>query len=169
MKLLGFLLISFSSALCGLCYVSSKKDRISELESFADMLGLMRGELTCRFSPLTELAAKLSENSVGKAASFLKVLTLNLEMLGERVFYDIWCESLNVCVSELDKSEAEAVKALGNILGRFDVETQAVAIDEVTAILKKSISEEKSQLPQLKRLSLGVSASAGAILAILLV
>jgi len=169
MKMLGFLLISLSSALCGLCYISLKKDRVSELEAFSDMLTLMQGELLCRLSPLTELAAKLSENTEGKAGSFLKILALNLEMLGERAFYDIWCESLNVCVSELNKNELEAIKSLGNILGRYDVKTQTKAIDEVIEVLKRSALCEKDQLPQLKRLSMGISASAGAILAILLV
>ncbi len=169
MKLIGFLMITLSSLICGNCYITIKKEREEELESFRFMLELIKGEITSRLCPLTELPQKLFGKVQGKAGIFLQILSLNLEMLGERAFEEIWSESLNACVSEFDDKEYDAINGLGKVLGRYEISLQCTTLDEVINLLTQSLNEERIRLPQMKRLSWGISASAGAMLAIMLI
>ena len=169
MKFLGFVLVTVSSAVCGLCYCTGKSEHVNDLRSFCLMIEIMQGEITYRLSPLPELAVSVSERVQGRASNFLSVLSLNLNFLGEKDFDRIWCESLEACRPELDEKELEAIAALGKILGRYDVNTQSEAISVSLTYLRSKLNKESSELPQLKKLSLSVSMSAGALLAILLV
>ncbi len=169
MKILGFLMITLSSAVCGLCYVSIKEERMKELEAFSFMLELIRGELEANLCPLPELSVKLAAKVEGKAHVFLTLLSLNFEMLGAKAFEDIWCESLNMCCSELNENEKQILSTLGKVLGKYDISFQCVALENAVNLLQRSLSDEKNRMPQLKHLTLGISASAGAMLAILLI
>ena len=169
MKLIGFILIVFSSVVCGFNYTETKKNRLEELASFSFMLELMVAELNTSLPTLPELIKKLETKLDNKALCFVKVLSLNLAMLGEKDFNSIWCNSLSGCDADLTEQEYDSIASLGSILGKYDVETQGKALNECLVQFRASEHKLKEELPQLKRLSLGVSMSAGAILAIMLV
>ena len=169
MKLIGFILIVFSSMVFGLNYTEAKKNRLEELVSFSFMLELIVAELNTSLPTLPELIKKLEAKLDNKALSFVKVLSLNLAMLGEKDFNSIWCNSLSCCDMDLTEQEYDSISSLGSILGKYDVETQEKALNECLVQFRASEHKLKEELPQLKRLSLGVSMSAGAILAIMLV
>lgn len=169
MKVLGFILVTISSAICGLCYCAQKSERLDDLNSFCLMFELMQGEITNRLSPIPELSHSISSRASGKARSFLNTLSLNLSLLGEKNFETIWCESYKACGTQLNSSETESVLALGKIIGRYDAQTQCEGIHNTIALLRSSLEKERSELPQIKKLSVSVSMSLGAFLAILLV
>lgn len=169
MKLIGFTLIVISSAICGICFVSEKDERISELNSFCRMLELLQAELNTNFTPLPQLAESLALKLSGKASAFLKTLYLNLSLLGEKQFSCIWCESLNTASKTLTASELELLCSLGPVLGRYDISSQNEVISASLCELRKNYSIEKEKLPQAKKLSLGLSVSSGAFIAIFLI
>ena len=169
MKLLGFILVTLSSAICGLSYYSAKSDRANDLRSFCIMLEMMQAELRDKLSPLPEIAISLSEKINGVAGSFLAVLSLNMSCIGEKGFEKIWCESLAVSKATIDEKEFEALASLAKVLGRYNLETQINAITDVLTFLHGRLREEDSKLPQLKKLSMSFSLSFGALLAIMLV
>lgn len=169
MKILGFLLIGISSLICGQSYSALKKSRVDDLNSFCSMLELMHAELGNRLRPLPELVHMLNEKMTGKALAFSKLLALNMGLLGERNFSQIWEESFNACGPNLDDKEYEAVKALGIFLGRYDAGFQCAAISKTLTGLQCQLKKERAELPQFNRMSMGVSLSMGALLMILLV
>lgn len=169
MKALGFVLVTISSAVCGLSIFSLKKDLLDELASFCLMLEIIQGELANKLSPMPELAQSVRKKINGKAKSFMEVLIINLNFLGERNLETIWCESLKACGAELGNAEMDALMSLGKIIGRYDVQTQCDAISNTLMLLRSSLNQKRNDLPQLGRLYLGLPMSAGAILAILLV
>ena len=169
MKLFGFILITLSTTVCGICYASEKNERLKDLQSFCLMLELLRGELTYKLVPLSELAEKLSEELEGKASAFMQILSLNLASLGEKGFSIIWDESFDLCSLSFNDKECESIKELGKVLGRYDLQTQNKCITETYTILHDSLSTLMGAMPQIKKLSVGASMSAGALLAILLV
>jgi len=169
MKFLGFILVTLSSAVCGLCYCSSKTERLDDLRSFCLMLELIGGEITNKLSPIPEIAHEVSEKISGKARSFLKLIVINLSFVGEKNFESIWCECFVACGAEFDSKEVEVILNLGKVLGRYDVQTQHEAIQSALVSLHSAIEKESAELPQLKKLSVSLSMSVGAFLAILLV
>ena len=169
MKLIGFILITLSSALCGFCYTSGRREHAESLASFCLMLEMLHAEIKDKLCPIPELSKSLSNKINGSAGNFLSLLSLNLAFLGEKNFEGIWCESLCAAAPELNDSEYESVAGLGKTLGKYDAQTQAEAISEVLASLRDSYTQVCAELPQINRLSMGVSVSAGALLAILLV
>ena len=169
MKLLGFLLITFSSSMCGLCYASGKKERIDELDSFCLMLQMMQAELSSKLCPLPEISKNLASNIKGRAGDFLKLLDLNFTLLGEKAFYVIWSECLDMSSIALKEEEIESLRILGKTLGRYDVEFQISAIEETLSLLRAQLQKESQEFPQLRGLSMGVSVSMGTMLAILLI
>ena len=169
MKILGITLIILSSGLCGINYVSGRKERIDELRSFIYMLELIKAELSTNLSPLPVIANKVSENIDGKAADFSKLLLLNLSVLGEKGFESIWAESFRACETSIADGEQQAVIKLGSVLGKYEIEYQTKAIEDCILVLRKREESCSAAYPQTKRLSLGLSVSAGIFLAIILV
>ena len=169
MKLLGLTLIVISSGLGGINYVSARKDRLAELDSFISMLELIKAELVSNQSPLPVILHKISENICGKASDFAKLMLLNLSVLGEKGFDRIWTESLRACEPSFSNEEQQAIMKLGAILGKYEIKFQSQAIDESLWLLKKHEESCSAAYPQVKRLSLGLSVSAGLMLAIILV
>lgn len=169
MKLLGLTLIVFSSGLCGINYVSARKERLAELGSFISMLELIMAELVTNQSPLPEILHKISDNICGKASDFAKLMLLNLSVLGEKGFDTIWSESLRACEISFSIDEYQSFMKLGAILGKYEIEFQIRAIEDSLWLLKKREESYSAAYPQTKRLSLGLSVSAGLMLAIILV
>jgi len=90
-------------------------------------------------------------------------------VLGEKSFSAIWEESLAVCNAALAENEFDSIRSLGNVLGKYTLETQSRALDECISLLRQSEKNASFDFPQMKRLSLGVSVSAGLLLGILLI
>lgn len=169
MKLLGLALIMASSAVFGITFTGLKQERINELQSFSLLLEFIRAELSTNSRPLPELLDRIVQKLEWSAAEFIKVLILNLSTLGEKDFDTLWRESIKVSVVSLNENEVDALSMLGSVLGKYDIDMQITALDEVLVLLKESEREESLQLPQAKRLNMGVSLSFGALLSIMLV
>ena len=168
MRILGFLLIIGSSALLGINYSAEKKMRINDLNTFIYMLELLGAELSNRLYPLPELFEKISPKLIGASASFVKILNLNMSVLGEKNFETIWSESFFTCGPSLAEKESDEIISLGKVLGRYDLEVQLAAIEACVVSLKESEKKASCEFPQLRQLSLGLSVSAGMLLAIFL-
>lgn len=169
MKILGLTLVVLSSGLCGVNFVSVRKDRLDELRSFIYMLELIKAELSTNLSPLPVVVNKVSESICGKAADFSKLLLLNLSVLGEKCFETIWNESFRACETSFSAEEEQAIMKLGLILGKYEINFQTQAIEDCILVLRKREESCSASYPQTKRLSLGLSVSAGLLLAIILV
>ena len=169
MKLLGFILITLSSTVCGMCYVADKKEQIKDMESLCMMLELMLGELSFNLAPIPELIEKLSHKLDGKASTFVKLLSVNIAALGEKPLPIIWSESVAACSLSLGDNEYRAVDELGKVLGRYDIKLQIEYITAVLRLLTDTLTRGRAAIPEIKRTCVGVSMSAGAILSILLV
>lgn len=168
MKVLGLILIVSSSALFGLSFTAAKKDRLNGLKSFICMLNYIKAELNTNLCPLPELMKKLYSRLDCAAADFVNILCINLPSLGEKDFETVWRQSLDISSYLLNPKEMDILRGLGAVLGKYELETQNAALDGALMLLEESEKSESLEFPQLKRLSMGVSVSVGALFAILL-
>lgn len=169
MKLIGFLLIVLSSVGCGFCFNTAKAHRLNDLTSFSVLLEHMQAELMSRYSTLPFIVEKMQLILEGKALEFCQKLSLGLEQLGSESLEDIWCRCLHGTETNLNQIELSALASIPQVLGKYDVENQAATIATVNKLLISSIEKEQRQLPQYKKTALGISASIGAMFAVLLI
>ena len=168
MKLIGFMLVILSAACCGLCVSTAKSERLDELMSFSSMLEHMQAELLSHQRALPDMVDKLSSLSSGRAQTFIKLLSTSLDKLGKIPLEDIWYSCLHESTASLNEAELNALASISSVLGKYDVEHQAKLMGEVKNILDSALKKESAELPQYKKSALGITASAGAMLAILL-
>lgn len=167
MKILGGALIFLGFLAAGLVHTSAEKKRIETLCQLVLALELMEGELSARRTPLPELTALLANRSTGQAGAFFRQLADSMEQLGDRSFDTLWsraAENLNA----LDRGEREELIRLGPVLGRFEMDKQLAALGCCCSALREALRGAQSRYPDKQRLSLGLTAAAGALLIIAL-
>lgn len=169
MKYLGLMLIFISSVACGYSYVRMRDEHISELGSVCMMLENMQRELESRLTPLPDLFKQLSVNMTGAAATFMEELLFEMKDLGSRNFCSLWNESIEKALKNLEEQEIHELELLGEVLGRYGIDRQLQAIQNCLNVLGKALECSVEVYPQRKKLAFGLSLSAGALLAIVLV
>lgn len=169
MRLIGFAMVIISSFTFGLNFTLSKKERIANLSSFVYMLEIIKAEITTNLCSVPAAIERAELKVNGIALRFIKLLKINLSVLGEKSFSTIWKESFYACSATVSENESISISALGDVLGRYGVDTQEQALDECIFLLRESEKKAACEFPQFKRLSLGVSVTAGMILGIFLI
>ena len=169
MKIIGFSLIICASFAFGLKQTEYIKNRLVNLNSFIFMLELIEAELNSNICSIPELTEKIIDKLEGDSLTFMQLIKINLSMLGSKSFSAIWKESLSVCSNSLKDKEYEALDSLGQVLGKYEIDTQTHHLEECLKLLRKSEEEAAKEFPQSRQLNLGVSVSAGLLMAILLV
>lgn len=168
MRILGACLLMAAFLFAGVVMIQEKRRRIRTLRELCSALEIMQGELSLRECALPELCCTLSRHGTGKAKSLFSSLHDLLPLLGEFPFSALWNKALLCCCNDLNASENDAMISLGLVLGRYDTHTQLRRLRACGALLNQSITAEEQRFPAERKLLLGLSASAGAILAVLL-
>lgn len=168
MKTAGFILIQISALL--FCFLRLRSERLEAelLRSFCAMLEQLRGMLSSEASPMPELLTRLARCSEGRAAAFLGVLSDSMEQLGEKSFLELWESALCISCAALCPEAVKALKELGAVLGRYELDIQLDALSACHQTLRGKLDALRRELPGRKRLTYGLSLSASMLLGILL-
>lgn len=160
-------------AVCG-CFwagcrmVNSRKERIAALRELEFALLLLRGELESRAAALPELCVFLRERTCGAARALFSGMAAQLSMLGEERFSSLWNRAVRESGTALEDREREELLGLGEVLGRYELETQLRRLEGCCTVLHQCREEAERAYPGQRRLCLGLSAAAGLLLAIVL-
>lgn len=168
MHSLGLILIALSSVTAGLTCVRWKASHIKELRSVCSMLTIMQREFDTRLTPLGELFALIRDKDIGAASLFSVRILEQAESIGQTDFSLIWGESIELSFPALTQQERSVLQRAGEVIGKFSAERQLPELklchDTMTSALEAAIRD----YPQGSRLAIGLSLSAGAMLAIVL-
>lgn len=167
MRIAGAALILAAFVAAGLGAVGGKKRRIGVLRSLTGALERMEGELDTRVTPLPELCRLLSADG-GQAGAFFAAVAASLDRLDRLTFSQLWREAGEACLGALEPEEREELDRLGQILGRYALPEQTAAIRACRAALRGRLEAAERAYPEQRRLSLGLGASAGLLLIIVL-
>ena len=168
MKLLGIGSMLLASLGFGLVSLSEKRERMGCLRDLCAALVLFRAELGSTRVPLPRLIHELCGKARGQAACFLRTLDASLEKLGERSFCELWEAAANETLPLLTLEEREALNQCGKLLGRFSLEEQLAALDEMQRRFASALDREQQVYREDKKLRLWLPTAAGALLVILL-
>ena len=169
-KAVGAAAILLGCCLAALCRVRAKKARIGELCSARDSLMQLRRELADRRCDLAEVFLRLAGQYEGKRTGvFFNRLCEEMEALGEKRFAEIWRAASWEVFESLDANAAEMIGALGGFLGGSELEPQCAALERAAREMERLAQTEREALGGERRMSYGISLSAGALIVIMLI
>ena len=113
-KYAGIFMISAACASFGVISAAGMKRHIELLSA----LRYISAEIGTRLRPLPGLIAELAGRG-GAAGNFYERLAEKLDSIGEVDFSALWSSSLE-CLTSLSRDELSAMRALGDVLGRYE-------------------------------------------------
>ena len=168
MKLLGFAFCVLGCLGGALRTAKNRENGILALREMCAALKLMQGELSLTSTPIPALFSLLKGRTQGSAAVFFGELSEQMDRLGEDRLAELWAASVRSRCGMLAPPEREALTELGEVLGRYDPDMQALAIDRCWREMHERLQQAEKAFPDQRRLLLGLGLSAGLLLGILL-
>ena len=169
MKIAGFVCLQLAALLFALRRIESKKRAAACLASFCALLEQLKGALGSEPAPMPELLDALGTCCDGDAAAFVNLLAASMDRLGERSFRELWTDALSAVPVTADRESGRALLELGTVLGRYELNTQLGAVESCRIVLSRRLDALCRELPQAKRLTLGLCLAASALLGIILI
>ena len=162
MRLFGCGLLAGAGIWSGLLAAGRVTEAVNRCGEWRRMLELMSFELERFRTPLPELFASLPERLEGEPAALCRRVAAGLA--AGTGFRNVWQEA----VSDLPVRERDALRPLGEVLGRFGAEEQAAAIAAAEVQMNALWRERQSASRDRRRICFGVMSAGGILLAVLL-
>ena len=156
-RLLGGALLVAAGALFGCGRACALKRRLALLRELDAGLGLLAEELTALRAPLPQIFARERDRP------FFSLLYAGFGMEPTERLWRRAAEALDI--GEADRA---AIASLADVAGRYEAERQAAEIGRVRRRLETSAAALETELQGRARTFVGLGASFGAILAVLL-
>ena len=161
-RLIGALLVAFGAAWLGLSAAAELRKRVERLKALSEGLELLGRELWERGSPLPDVFARLSEHTGEPARTLFAQCAQACQTLEREPLSPAWQRF----VQELDG--AAALLPLGEVLGRYEVQGQREAIEQVCAALEEERRQAEKERSRMERVYQAIGLSGGGFLVILL-
>ncbi len=149
MRILGAVLVVFSTAAIGYGGVKRLRERVRNLEGVIAALDVMESEICSHLTPMREVLEMLSNDAPGQSRKLFENVAEGMCALGRCSFYSIWREGVeNTKELLLKPEETETLSELGLCLGRYDVREQAEVISRIRRRLEiflKRAEEERER------------------------
>ena len=166
-RLVGAALLIAGCGGLGLGAVSRLDGRVRDLRELAAGLELLRRELGWRLTPLPEALSAAEQGAQGHAAQFFRFCAQRAGCLSGIPFQQLWREGLEQCPLRLDQEDRVLLEQLGPVLGRYDGDSQRLALEDAAAglrTLQGAAADERSRLGRVY----GVLGAAAGLLAVIL-
>lgn len=120
-KLIGSLMIVFSSSMIGWNMAASMKKRVELLQNIRDFMEGLAGEILFGREVLPEIIRELSLKTDGVVKEWLCVLYRKMEVIGSCHLTLAWEESLNILKNtELKGEDLEMMRDLGSRISNLN-------------------------------------------------
>lgn len=164
--ILGIIFIMCS--LMGIWIDEDQRKRVKELESFAYLFGLLRGEIDYQLTPLKEACVQISQREHKNIGPIFAVFAKQLEAKESADLNEMWKVSLDtyrgkLCLKQMDY---EILESFSNACGYLDKNMQKRNLDYVIEKLEheRKISQEKYERCSKLNKSLGVLVGAALVI-----
>jgi len=168
LKFLGILAVIGSCLGIGLMRVKAAGQEIRTLHSLMRGIRVMRAELSCRLCPLEELLVMAANLAGAETGVFFQSCAASLSGLNENSFVDLWIDACRKCLPALSAESRGQLETLGASLGRYELDEQLAACDRYLRCAEETANGLLARLPEQRKLSLALSAAAGAFLCLLI-
>ena len=166
-RLLGAVLVVAGCGALGLCAVARLEGRVRDLGELAAGLDTLQRELGWRLAPLPDALDRAAGAAHGPAADFFARCARGSRSPEGQAFQEVWREGLNAAPLRLKPEDKALLDRLGPVLGRYDGDSQRLALEEGAAglrALQGAAAEDRSRLGRVY----GVLGTAAGLLAVIL-
>ena len=153
--LLGHCLLLAGCTALGLSRGMALKERTLCLSEFRRCLARMIRELTFSLRPLPDLVADLRAR--GPAGDFFAACRESVE----ETWTGRWQTALDTTDLPLKEEDRQILRETGEVLGRYDGESQSQALEGLLARLEEHLSQAKAEEDRLFRVYLALGVTAG--------
>lgn len=142
-KVVGCILIIFSSTLMGFYCSSELRSRINDLKELRKIIMLLRGDIRYGNTPLPEAINAIARRHNGNFKVFLIKVSERLSERSGNTFSQIWAEAVEkeLCTTSMNKRDKSQLIQFGDHLGYLDKEMQLNTLDMFLAQLDDEIQE----------------------------
>lgn len=168
-QVMGAVLLTVGCGAMGLGAVRRLDRRVRDLWELSAGLDVLRRELGCRLAPLPAALRVAAEECHSCAARFFEGCAQGAGGLHGRSFQQVWREELETCPLQLTAEDRQMLEQLGSVLGRYDGESQCMAIEEEVSRLGRQIVQAREERRRLGRVYGVLGMTAGLFLAVLLI
>lgn len=168
-RLLGAALVVAGCAALGLAGVARLEGRVRDLAELTAGLDALRRELGWRLAPLPDALDTAARAARGPAAQFFTRCAQGAGTPDGQVFQAVWRDSLSAVPLRLGPEDRDLLERLGPVLGRYDGDSQRLALEEAVAGLRALGGEAADDRKRLGRVYGVLGMTAGLFAAILLI
>lgn len=170
-KILGIILIVFSTSFLGYLKANSYKNRIYELNEFKKGVELFETEIKFLKSPLSEAFLKIGQNLSGNISDLFVEFSKRYNLNESDNVTAIWDNIIdkNSAYFSLAKSDVSLLKEFGIMLGATDIDGQIENISSIVSRLKYNIKDAADLQQKNAKLYQNFGIYSGVLIAILLI
>lgn len=144
------------------------RERTEELDGLCAGLSAMGRELEFYQTSVPDAWRVAASSARGTAAEFFAACVQAYDGGEVRRIEDAWRQGADRRLKTLAGEERGVLAVLGEVLGRYDLDTQRRALDQCCARLEAARAESREEWRRQKRLHLVLGATAGALGAVIL-
>lgn len=168
MRMLGAALVVAGCGALGLAGVRRLDGRVRDLGELAAGLDVLQRELGWRLAPLPQALDRAAKAVRGPAAQFFAQCAQRAGEVDGRPFQQVWRDSLAAAPLRLAEEDKALLERLGPVLGRYDGDSQRLALEDGAAGLRTLQGEAADDRGRLGRVYGVLGMTAGLLLAIML-
>lgn len=169
MKIIALVLAAASTLSFALIYLKSFGEKLAAVQSVIEFLRGINRALSVEPAPMQEMFHSLAERSAGRECEIFRHISGDLDLLGEKSFYKIWCDNIAFFYPELLQNERNELTNIGASLGICPVDMQIKHISDCEVFFADILQSDRARYPQIKKLSIGLSSAAAAAIIIVFI
>ena len=149
MRLMGAALVVAGCGALGLRAAARLEGRVRDLGELAAGLDTLRRELGWRLSPLPDGLEAAGRALHGPAADFFAQCARRARAPDGQAFQEVWRAELDASPLRLKPEDRVLLERLGPVLGRYDGDSQRLALEEGAAglrALQGAAADERNRL-----------------------
>ena len=168
LKMIGAVLLLMGTIGLGLAAVRRLERRVTALRSLSHALEQLEWELDFHLPPMKELILETSRRSSPPASDFFRACAEGMDGLEGQPLSGLWRQAALTELPALKKSDLETLLSVGEVLGRYDGESQRLTISAARERLGGFLTEAAEERRRQGRVYGALGAAAGAFRVILL-
>lgn len=144
-------------------------ERVELLRGLQGAAAYLEEELAFRFTPLPELFRHLTDSRHGPVGGFFRAVLRGLDAPGAQALRECWTRAAGETLSLLREPERQTWEELGQVLGRYDAQTQAKALALAGQRLAQAYTDALGDRQRLGRVYLALGAAGGLVTVLVLI
>ena len=168
-RLVGAACLACGAIAMGLGAIAHLEGRVRDLRGLLAGLECVQRELAWRLAPLPDALGEAAGHSGGAAGEFFALCSQGAEHLRGRTFAQVWQQAAEASQLRLEPVDVQLLEGLGSVLGRYDGESQRLALAHTREELEVQLAQAVEQRSRLGRVYGALGVTAGAVLMILFV